>query len=49
MLIAVMAFAASDPLGVDLFGFHTSFWVQTAVIAAGIAAGMALLPKAPRR
>ena len=49
VLIAVMAFAASDPLGVDLFGFHISFWVQTAVIAAGIAAGIALLPKAPRR
>lgn len=49
VMIAIMALAASNPLGVDLFGFHVSFWIQTIIIAAGIVAGIALLPKMPRR
>lgn len=45
VLIAVMALAAANDLGVDLFGFHVSFWAQAAVCAVGIGIGMALLPR----
>ncbi len=45
VLIAIMALVATNTLGVDAHGFHVSFWVQSAIIACGIIAGIILLPK----
>ena len=49
VLIAVMAHASSNELGVDAFGFGVSFTVQTAVIVAAFAFGMALMPRSGAR
>lgn len=49
VLIAVMALAASNSLGVDLHGFHVSFWIQAGITAFGIALGMVLLPSTSGR
>ncbi|WP_239443044.1 DHA2 family efflux MFS transporter permease subunit [Gordonibacter sp. An230] len=44
-LIAVMASASGNPLGIDAFGFGVSFAVQAALIVVGFVVGMALLPR----
>ena len=49
VLIAVMAHASSNELGVDAFGFGVSFIVQAVVIALAFVAGMALMPKRTAR
>lgn len=49
VLIAIMAQASSNDLGIDAFGFGVSFEVQAAVIVAGFVAGMLLLPRGKAR
>ncbi len=45
-LIAVMASASGNALGIDAFGFGVSFAVQAALIAIGFVVGMVFLPRA---
>ena len=47
-LIAIMAAASSNELGVDAHGFGVSFTVLAAAIAAGCVAGALLLPRKRR-
>lgn len=49
IMIAIMALTSANSLGVDLFGFHVSFWVQAAVIAIGIVFGIMFLPRTSQR
>lgn len=46
-LIAVMARASANDIGVDAFGFGVSFEVQAALIVVGFVVVVALLPRSP--
>ena len=45
ILIAIMALASSNELGIDLEGFHVSFWIQAAISIFGIILGIILLKR----